>query len=74
MCVFFAIVLLTRFCIVLVLSIVCVTGTYYKGPRASRGGLADGWAGGGGRILKITGVRPKGAKYVIRINFPIEKK
>jgi len=30
-------------------------GRYYKGPRISRGGLADGWGGiGNGHILKIT--------------------
>ena len=66
-------VLLTRFCIPFCWQL-CGAGTYYKGPRAGRGGLQDGWAGGGGRILKITGVRPKGAKYVIRVNFPIERR
>ncbi len=33
-------------------------GWYYKGPRISRGGMADGWGGRkDGNILKITGKR-----------------
>ena len=64
--------LLTQLCSLVL--VIYREGRYYKGARAARGGLADGWAGGGGRILKITGVRPKGAKNVVRINFPIEKK
>eukprot|EP00730_Choanoeca_flexa_P007226 TRINITY_DN12298_c6_g3_i1.p1 TRINITY_DN12298_c6_g3~~TRINITY_DN12298_c6_g3_i1.p1 ORF type:complete len:516 (+),score=111.63 TRINITY_DN12298_c6_g3_i1:643-2190(+) len=33
-------------------------GRYYKGPRAGRGGLGDGWGGiGNGKILKVWGSR-----------------
>jgi hypothetical protein len=44
---------------------------YYKGRRASRGGLADGWNGlGDGKILKITG--DNSSTHTI-VHFPFER-
>lgn len=51
-----------------------IFGRYYKGSRASRGGLADGWAGQrDGKILKISGKRDCSDDHnQVRVNFPIE--
>ena len=50
------------------------SGTYNKGPRIWRGGLAEGWgAHGGGNILKITGSHignTKSTNY-LWVRFPV---
>ncbi|HEY1165356.1 MAG TPA: hypothetical protein VGE90_09305, partial [Chitinophaga sp.] len=46
-------------------------GAFNKGPRATRGGLADGWGSlPGGKILRITG-NNTGSSTLIQ--FPMEK-
>ncbi len=46
-------------------------GTYNKGQRAARGGLADGWGSiPGGNILKITGKRNAGANSNVFLKLP----
>jgi len=51
-------------------------GRYWKGPRAARGGLADGWMGrSDGHILKITGRRDASSRSSnIYVMFPKEQR